>query len=250
MRCRFLLSLLMLLPVGLCVPKARGEAVNEMQAAQQAYSKRDWDGTVKAASKAIAGDAKLAGAYQVRGMAQFMRSKFAESAADFDRYLELRPEEKNRHWMRGISLYYAGKYDEGRKQFEGYEKVDTNDVENAVWHFLCVARKDGLAKARKGLLKIGNDKRVPMTQVYELFRGTIKPADVEAAARDVAGVEAGKRAWFYAHLYLGTYYDVTGDKEKALGHLKLADEKYRIEHYMGDVARVHHALLKAERKKK
>jgi lipoprotein NlpI len=127
--------------------------------------------------------------------------------------------------------------------------VDTNDVENAVWHFLCVARKDGLAKARTSLLKIGKDKRVPMMQVYDLYRGALKPADVLAAAEagEVAPPERRQRL-FYAHLYLGLYYDATGDRKRALGHITEAAGKYRIPHYMGDVARVHEALLRKERK--
>jgi lipoprotein NlpI len=218
---------------------------DDFQAGRRAYDARDWEAAVKFASKAVEADPKLADAYNLRGMAQFMRSRFAESVADFDRYIALRPGDGPGHWQRGISLYYAGKYDEGRKQFNAYEKVDTNDVENAVWHFLCVARKDGVAKARKGILKIGKDRRPVMTEVYELFKGKLRPADVEAAARAVGGgEEAKRRAWFYAHLYLGIYYDVTGDRKQALAHLKLADEKYRIGHYMGDVARVHHALLR------
>src|SRR5262249_24851644 len=144
------------------------------------------------------------------------------------------------------SLYYAGRFDEGRRQFEGYEKVDANDVENAVWHFLCVARKDGLARARASVLKIGKDKHVPMMQVYDLYRGVLRPADVLAAA--AAGAAERKQRLFYAHLYLGLYHNAVGDKGKAREHLALAAGKYRIAHYMGDVARVHHELLKGEGK--
>lgn len=104
-------------------------------------------------------------AYDARGSEQFKRGKVAESVADFDRFLKLRPREANGHWRRGISLYYAGKFEAGRDQFRGYEAVDTNDVENAVWHFLCNARLVGVEKARKEVLKIGRDSRVPMTQV-------------------------------------------------------------------------------------
>ena len=143
----------------------------------------------------------------------------------------------------------SGRYDEGRRQFEGYEKVDTNDVENAVWHFLCVARKDGLAKARASVLKIGKDRRVPMMQVYDLYRGALKPADVLAAAEagEVAPMQRQQRL-FYAHLYLGLYYDATGNKKQALEHMSQAADKYRITHYMGDVARVHEGLLRKELK--
>src|SRR5262245_60501230 len=150
-------------------------------AARAAYAKRQWDKAVEQARLALRADPKQAEALDVLGAAEFMRGRFKESAAAFDDFLKLRPRAAAGHWRRGISLYYAGRYDDGRKQFEGYEKVDTNDVENAVWHFLCVARKDGVAKARAGMLKIGKDKRVPMMQVYDLFKGKLKPADVLAA---------------------------------------------------------------------
>jgi len=191
-------------------------------------------------------DPKYAEAYQQRGCEQFKRSRFADSVADFDKYLELRPDAKAGHWQRGISLYYAGKFKEGCAQFEGYEKVDTNDVENAVWHFLCVARNDGVEKARANMLKIGKDRRVPMSQVYALYHGDLKPADVLAAVDDAQlKPQEQRKALFYAHLYLGLYWEVEGDKKKALEHLELAADKFRIEHYMGDVAVVHRDLLRA-----
>lgn len=190
-------------------------------------------------------DGKLAEVYDLRGSAQFKRGKFAESVADFDRFLELRPREAAGHWRRGIALYYAGKYDEGSKQFEGYEKVDTNDVENAIWHFLCVAKSDGVAKAQTKMLKIGKDRRVPMMEVYDLYRGKLKPAEVLAAAEGgAAKAEERGRQLFYAHLYLGLYYDATGDAKQALQHMEQAAGKYRIGHYMGDVARVHADVLR------
>jgi lipoprotein NlpI len=200
-------------------------------------------------TRAIELDPKGADAYDRRGSAEFKRGHVKEAVADFDRFIALRPDEANGHWRRGIALYYAGRFDDGRKQFEGYEKVDTNDVENAVWHFLCNARANGIDKARKEVLKIGQDRRVPMSQVYALFKGEIKPEDVLTAAEagNVSEAERKQRL-FYAHLYLGLYYEVSGDTKKARSHLELAADKYRIGHYMGDVARVHVMLL--DRKEK
>ncbi|HKI36166.1 MAG TPA: tetratricopeptide repeat protein [Gemmataceae bacterium] len=198
--------------------------------------------------KALDLDDKLAEAYDHRGSERFKLGQVKESLADFDKYLELRPEAKNSHWKRGISLYYAGKFEEGRKQFEGYEKVDTNDVENAVWHYLCNARAVGVEKARAAMLKIGKDKRVPMMEVYALYAGKAKPDDVLTATR--AGNprdEDLKHRLFYAHLYLGLYYEAEGDKKKALEHITKAADDYPIGHYMGDVARVHRDLLKKEK---
>jgi lipoprotein NlpI len=192
-------------------------------------------------------DPKNPEAYNHRGSEQFRRGKIAEALADFDRFLELRPAEFPGHWKRGIALYYLGRYADGRKQFAGYEKVDTNDVENAVWHFLCAAREVGVDKARAGMLKIGKDRRVPMMRVYALFKGEAKPEDVleEARAGKPDPRELEQRL-FYAYLYLGLYYEALGDKKNALENLTMAVDKHPNSQYMGDVARVHRDLLRKE----
>jgi lipoprotein NlpI len=199
---------------------------------------------VKDYGRAVELDPKRADAYDRRGSSHFKLGEFARSLADFDRYLDLKLDQKPRHWRRGITCYYAKKFDEGRKQFEGYEQVDTNDVENAVWRYLCMVPLVGVDKARAAMLKIGKDRRVPMMQVYDLFRGRLKPEEVLKAA------EAGEpppdqlnRRRFYAHLYLGLYYESLGDPKRALRHLGTAVE-HRIGHYMWDVARVHRDLLR------
>src|SRR5262245_52212371 len=98
----------------------------------------------------------IANRHQVAGAENFKAGKIKESIDDFDKYIELQPQAKISHWQRGISYYYAGHYDNGRRQFEGYQDYDSNDVENAVWRFMCMARKDGVAKARTDMLKIGD----------------------------------------------------------------------------------------------
>ena len=51
---------------------------------------------------------------------------------------------------------------------------------------------------------------------------------------------------FYAHLYLGIWFDLLGERAKALGHLNKAADEHRIGHYMWDVARVHRDRLKKD----
>jgi lipoprotein NlpI len=125
-------------------------------------------------------------------------------------------------------------------------------VENAVWHFLCLARSAGVKKARRAMLKIGKDKRVPMTEVYALYAGKIKPEDVLKAAMKTdaeAKPEIRRHQLFYAHLYLGLYYEVMGHEKRAREHMIKAAKDYVIGHYMGDVARVHLArMLKTNQK--
>jgi lipoprotein NlpI len=194
-------------------------------------------------SKALILDPKAAEIYNRRGSAFFKFGRFANSIEDFDRFLQLRPAEKPGHWRRGISLYYAGRYEDGQKQFEGYEVVNTNDVENAIWQHLCLARRVGPKKAQASMLRIGKDPRVPMKQIYDLFGGRALPADVLAAAQ--AGSPTPQKRTqqlFYAHLYLGLYYDLIGEGRLAKEHLARAVD-HRIGHYMWDVARVHRDLL-------
>lgn len=198
--------------------------------------------------KTIQLEPKAAEAYNRRGSEHFILGNITGSLADFDKFLTLRPEDRPGHWKRGITCYYAGRFDDGRKQFGVYEQVDTNDVENAVWHLMCAARVDGIEKARKSLLKIGKDRRVPLMEVYALFAGKLKPEDVLAAAE--AGnppAEQLKSRQFYAHFYLGLYYDMLGDKKRTLEHLTKAEET-EAGGYMWEVARVHRRLLRQENK--
>jgi hypothetical protein len=103
------------------------------------------------------------------GIQDFFDAKIKESVAAFDLLIKASQEIKPQLWQRGLSLYYAEKYKEGREQFEVHQTVNPNDVENAAWHFICVARLEGVEAARKALIPIKGDARVPMKEVHDLF---------------------------------------------------------------------------------
>ena len=183
--------------------------------------------------------------FDARGSEYFKLGKIEKSIADFERAVVLKPEEEPWHWKRGISYYYAERWDDGRRQFEGYQSVDDNDVENAVWRYLCMARKSGVEAARADMLKIRRDPRIPMMEIYELYAGRLKPAEVLAAAASGSPTAEELNArLFYAHLYLGLFYEVTGDAGLAKKHLELA-RSHRIGHYMWNVADVHTKRLQS-----
>ena len=142
-----------------------------------------------------------------RAVAEFESGRIAESAASFDEVAKLAPAIAPQLWQRGIALYYAGRYGDCRRQFESHRTVNPDDVENAAWHFLCVARAESPERARAALLPVGPDSRVPMRQVYEMFRGKLEPAQVLAAAGSRPGGQ------FYAQLYLGLV--LRGDRRRA-----------------------------------
>ena len=184
---------------------------------------------------------------QRRGELHFKAGRFQESVADFDQVIELAPAQRAHHWQRGISLYYAQRFAEGRKQFELHQTVNPNDVENAAWHFLCAARETGVTNARAIMLTSGSDGRVPMKEIEELYRGTGSSEMVLEAARRVTGATNHREALFYAHLYLGIYFDVLGETVKARDHVTRAAGEFSTQHYMGDVARVQLGVFKSQR---
>jgi lipoprotein NlpI len=193
-------------------------------------------------------DKKFLAAVNQRGGEQFKLGKIKESIEDFDTFLKDNPREFDSHWRRGISLYYVGKFDEGAKQFKAGEKVFGDDVENAFWHYLCNARADGVEKARKALLKVGPDARIPMMKVYELIEGKCKPADViEQAEKADEKRQSRNEMLFYANLYVALNYEAEGNEKKCIEHLETAVKKHKIGHYMWDVGNVHLQLLQKKK---
>ena len=75
-----------------------------------------------------------------RAIDEFTDGNIEASAAAFDELVSMVPDSAPGFWQRGIVLYYAGRYEDCRTQFESHRTVNPADVENATWHFLCVAR--------------------------------------------------------------------------------------------------------------
>ncbi len=172
-------------------------------------------------------------------IANFQAGRINESVAGFDKVAKLAPDYAPQLWQRGIALYYAGRYKDCVAQFESHRTVNPNDVENAAWHFLCVARAGSAEKAKAALLPVGPDPRVPMGEIYQMLQGALAPERVLAAAG------AKPESQFYAHLYVGLYFDVLGNKSRALEHiLAAAQDRYAgVGGYMHTVARIHLGLL-------
>jgi hypothetical protein len=80
-----------------------------------------------------------------------------------------------------------------------------------------------------------------MRQIYQMFRGELTPEQMLAAA----GSEPESQ--FYAHLYAGLYFEVLGNRTRALEHITAAADDRYPGGYMHDVARVHRDLLRARK---
>ena len=199
-------------------------------------SRGDYEAAIAGYDRAIEVEPRNWQLYLFRGSARFKAGQIEESIEDFDQVVVLEPSQDPYLWQRGISYYYAGRFADCRGQFERHRLVNPNDVENAVWHLLCVAAEDGLAAAQAAMLPVGPDARRPMKEIDALFRGEGSVAEVEAAVR-----EEGSGARFYADLYLGLYYELVGEEEKAAAAIERAVSLPN-RGYMVEVARVHRGL--------
>ena len=77
-----------------------------------------------------------------------------------------------------------------------------------------------------------------MREIYEMFKGAMRPEAVLTAA----GTDPSSQ--FYAELYVGLYYDATGDPARAVQHLtRASDPRYAgVGGYMHTVATLHPLL--------
>jgi lipoprotein NlpI len=217
-------------------------------------SLRRHEEAIKDFDQTIALKPRAEDAYNHRGSEYLKLGKFDLAIKDFDKFLEFRPAQEPHHWRRGIAYYYAGKYDLGAKQFEAYRRVDDTDMENAIWHFLCVARSSDVVNARKHILPCRADSRVAMTYLYSMCQSST-PVQVMDRLFTVIKeknptAEELKERMFYSYLYVGLYYDVTGQKKVALEWVSKAVADYKIGHYMWDIAVVHRDVLRKELKVK
>jgi lipoprotein NlpI len=183
--------------------------------------------------------AKTPDQWMETGVDAFFDARIEDSAIAFDKVIEAVPQAKPQLWQRGLTLYYAKRYQDGREQFETHQTANSNDVENAAWHFLCVARLEGVDAARKALIPIEGDTRVPMKQVHALFAGTGSVEAVLTAAGAGDDSPLRRNHLCYAHLYLGLYFEALGDDAKAKDHILKAATDYEMDHYMGKTAITH-----------
>lgn len=177
--------------------------------------------------------------YYERGIVRLHRGDFAGSVADLDRFAEARPGRAADLWQRGIALYYVGRMDEARKQFEAHRVVNPRDVENSAWHFACVAQLEGFAAARRKWMPVEGDPRVPMAAIQDLMagRGSVEAVDAAVEAVDDPRWQASAR--FYGDLYLALYHDAEGRRDLAARRSAAAAQQADRHGVMGSIARLH-----------
>jgi len=196
------------------------------------------------------------------GVRMFEQNQVERSVECFDQLIKLSPPAKPFLWQRGLSLYYAGKFQEGADQFKTDVQVNPNDTEEAIWYQLCNMRRlvlgqeAGKATSQTSAdivgsaklfctsekLQVGTDPRPVMRAVSDMFNCKVTPSEV----LDTFGrPELSPHDDFYAKLYVGLWNEGVGDMKAAQSVILQAVEgQYGktvqgSEDYMYKVAKVH-----------
>lgn len=205
----------------------------------QALRSQDTQAVVEIANQISSSFPKSFPAQMASGSLLIRSGKAKRALKAFDRAAELQPAQLPYLWQRGIALYYADEYALGREQFESHRAVNPHDVENAIWHFMCVARADGFDVARQSILPAPADSRIALAEIHALFAGRGTVAQVIAAMpAKREGEPKSNQDRFYGEFYLGVYEDLRGNERASIEWLEKATS-YGLTHYMSDIARVH-----------
>jgi lipoprotein NlpI len=168
-----------------------------------------------------------------RAEVYFRLGRFADSLKDYHQAVEYGwPHDDNSCWERGLAQYYVGDFKDGAEQFERYHRVGALDIENGIWRFLCIAEDEGIERARETMFEYTRKLRVPFPALLELYMGRGKAEAVleEAKAGALSEVERTTNM-FYAHYYLGKYFEIVDEEAQALNHIRTS-LKYPIQHFM------------------
>lgn len=154
----------------------------------------------------------------------FRLGRFSDAVVDYDVAARgAEPHDEDSCWERGLTLYYAGDYADGAAQFARYHSVGATDVENGLWHFLCLAEAEGVEKARGALLDYTRMREAPFPALWALYRGEGSAEAVMASAESGSkGEDDRGRRLFYAYYYVGKYYEATKDFPRAREHVSKA----------------------------
>ena len=195
---------------------------------------------VATCARAERANASVASEKIKRGAREFIRGDVRGAIDAFDDAIASDERFSAYMWQRGLALYYAGAYEEAAKQFRLDVAQNPNDTEESVWCFASEAMdpEKGIAYARENMLITGRDSRPVMSSVFALFA----EGSEEAATRLREAGRSNASDEFYSALYLGLFYEINGDEERARREIERANRTAYARlsgDYMTDVARVH-----------
>jgi lipoprotein NlpI len=193
------------------------DVVQAIDLGDDAATKEALQHALTSADDRVTSNSDSANAYIDRGMARFAVGFVELSLEDFDKAIQLDSESAPSLWQRGISLYYVGRFADAAEQFRIHHEVNPDDVENTAWYFLCLAKSEGIDKAKSKIIPSRGDSRPKMMDVLKLYSGTLTAEDFEKSISQQSGLGA-----FFSNLYLGLFFEANNQSDKATERMKFA----------------------------
>jgi len=193
--------------------------------------------------------------FSERGDLHFFLGRFSKAVADYQKMVEIDPQQEAGHWRLGLALFYDGQYEAAADQFDRCDRIDRVDRENGIWRYFSQLKAFGKAEARKQLIKYEKADRAPFGKIYQLFSSELTPQQIldQIQSSPLEDAERQKQL-FYAHLYLGLNGIMESDVEQGRRSLQAAVESTWPQqagygpNYMWHVGRLQLDLLPAVKK--
>jgi lipoprotein NlpI len=175
------------------------------------------------------------------------------SIRKFDDAIQLRPELRRLLWQRGLSLYYADRFNDCAQQFRDDIALNPQDAEEIVWTALCESRfrTGGFAEAVTHMPELPLPERRPvMRAVLSLFRGA-NGAEKQLMGVGNTAADSSKSSpdYFYSRLYLSLWHEAQGHTGESAAFIRDAvNSEYgrTSRDYMAALAKVHAKLRLVE----
>ncbi|WP_339908468.1 tetratricopeptide repeat protein [Symmachiella dynata] len=232
MLCRGLLLIVSAVCLLLAQPLVADEKPDVLPLYQRQTKKveKTYNEVIQRQTAAIEADPANDRAYSRRGDAYFFTGQYDKAVADYEKMVELDPEIAVQHWRLGLAYYYAGQYAKTAKQLGLYHAYDDQDRENGIWIFLAQAQADGVAAARKKMIRYKKDDRPPLPDVYRMFEGKLTADEllkrIEAEIKQKKLPQATReQRLFYAHLYIGLFAEAEKNPQQARESFLAATEQ-------------------------
>jgi len=163
--------------------------------------------------------------FSERGDVHFFLGRFSKAVADYQKMIEIDPQQGAGHWRLGLALFYEGNYEAAADQFDRCGRLDQVDRENGIWRYFSQWKALGKAEARKQLIKYETMDREPFGKIYQLFSGELSPQQIldQIQSSPLEDAERQKQL-FYANLYLGLNCVLESDMEQGRRYLQAAVE--------------------------
>jgi serine/threonine protein kinase len=161
--------------------------------ARECYAKQDYDGTIQNYDKAIELNPQDADAYNNRGIAYYYKGNYDQAIKDHNKAIELNPQHVNAYYNRGLAYRNKGDYDQAIKDYNKAVELNPQDADTYNNRGFSYYLKGDFQQAVKDFSKAIelNPQHAKAynnrTNVYEKLGQTAKAAADRRKAQEVEG---------------------------------------------------------------